>query len=81
PSTSFGGLYVPKYLPTLEKDFIQNHLNSSYKELAYDILKAFEIDIDEDEIKKALDLYDNFDDINNPCPVVKVKNDLFVHEQ
>ncbi|QKF60041.1 threonine synthase [Aliarcobacter lanthieri] len=81
PSTSFGGLYVPKYLPTLEKDFIQNHLNSSYKELAYDILKAFKIDIDENEIKKALDLYDNFDDINNPCPVVKVKNDLFVHEQ
>ncbi|RBQ31032.1 threonine synthase [Arcobacter sp. FW59] len=81
PSTSFGGLYVPKYLPTLKENFIQNHLNSSYKELAYDILKAFEIDIDESEIKKALDLYDNFDDINNPCPVVKVKDDLFVHEQ
>ncbi|WP_321468924.1 threonine synthase [Halarcobacter sp.] len=81
PSASFGGLYVPKDLPELEDNFILNHLNSSYKELAYDILKAFEIDIDEDEINKALDLYDKFDDPTNPCPVVKVKDDLFVHEQ
>lgn len=81
PSASFGGLYVPKELPKLEENFLQNHLNSSYKELAYDILKAFAIDIEEDEINKALALYDNFDDASNPCPVVKVKDDLFVHEQ
>ncbi|WP_375722730.1 threonine synthase [Arcobacter sp. KX21116] len=81
PSASFGGLYVPKSLPKLEDDFLQNHINSSYKELAYDILKAFGIDIDESEIKKALDLYDNFDDASNPCPVVKIEDDLFVHEQ
>ena len=47
PSASFGGLYVPKELPKLEKEFILNHTNSTYKELAYDILKAFEIDIKE----------------------------------
>ena len=81
PSASFGGLYVPEFLPTLENDFLQNHINKSYKELAFDILKAFSIDIDENEINKALDLYDNFDDSSNPCPVIKVKNDLFVHEQ
>lgn len=81
PITSFGGLYVPAYLPKLDDNFVLNHVNSSYKELAFDILKAFEIDIDESEINKALDLYDNFDDISNPCPVVKVKDDLFVHEQ
>lgn len=81
PSTSFGGLYVPKHLPKLEDNFILNHINSSYKELAFDILKAFEIDIEESEINKALSLYDKFDDASNPCPVVKVKDDLFVHEQ
>ena len=81
PSASFGGLYVPSYLPKLEDNFLQNHINASYKELAYDILKAFEIDIDESEINKALDLYDNFDDLSNPCPVVKIEDDLFVHEQ
>ncbi|WP_072679895.1 threonine synthase [Arcobacter sp. LA11] len=81
PSASFGGLYVPKELPKLEENFIQNHVDKSYKELAFDILKAFEIDIDDDEINKALALYDNFDDASNPCPVVRVKDDLFVHEQ
>ena len=80
PSTSFGGLYVPAYLPKLEDNFLINHINSSYKELAFDILKAFEIDIDDAEINKALALYDNFDDASNPCPVIKVKDDLFVHE-
>ena len=81
PSASFGGLYVPKELPQLEENFILNHINDGYKELAYAILKAFEIDIDEEEIQKALDLYDNFDDAADPCPVRKVKKDLFVHEQ
>ena len=81
PSSSFGGLYVPKNLPNLGDSFIENHINKSYKELAFDILKAFEIDIDDSEIQKALDLYDNFDNPTNPSPVVKVKDDLYVNEQ
>ena len=81
PSASFGGLYVPKSLPILNEEFILRHINTSYKELAYDILKAFEIDIDDKDIKEALYLYDNFDDTNNPCPVIKIKDDLFVQEQ
>ena len=81
PSSSFGGLYVPKNLPNLGDSFIENHINKSYKELAFDILKAFEIDIDDSEIQKALDLYDNFDNPKNPSPVVKVKDDLYVNEQ
>jgi len=81
PSSSFGGLYVPKSFPILEKNFIEKHINSSYKELAFDILKSFNIDVLDEEIKKALDLYDNFDDSKNPSPVVKVLDDLYVNEQ
>jgi threonine synthase len=81
PSSSFGGLYVPKEIPTLGNEFITKHLHTSYKELAYDILKAFKIDIDDDTINEALDLYDHFDDKSNPSPVVKIKDDLFVNEQ
>ena len=81
PSASFGGLYVPESLPILGEDFISKHVNTSYKELAFDVLKAFEIDIEDADINNALDLYDNFDDKSNPCPVVRVKDDLFVQEQ
>jgi len=80
PIASYGGLYVPETLPELGQDFLNKHINSSYKELAFDVLKQFEIDIDTNVILEALDLYDNFDDANNPVPVVKVKDNLFVSE-
>jgi threonine synthase len=79
PIASFGGLYVPQTLPELGIDFLNKHLNSSYKELASDMLSCFEIDIDKEVIDEALALYDNFDD-SNPVPVVKVKENLFVSE-
>ncbi|WP_419770643.1 MAG: threonine synthase [Candidatus Marinarcus sp.] len=81
PSASFGGLYVPKILPQLGLEFVEKHLTSSYKTLAFDLLKKFEIDIEESELNEALSLYDHFDDPLNPSPVVKVKEDLFVQEQ
>ncbi len=80
PIASFGGLYVPKTLPNLGEEFLNKHKNSSYKELAKDMLDRFEIDIDSDVIDEALALYDGFDDSSNPVPVVKVKENLFVSE-
>jgi threonine synthase len=80
PIASFGGLYVPGALPDLGEAFLKKHLNSHYKELAFDLLKTLEIDIDEAVIHEALALYDGFDDPSNPVPVVKVKEDLYVSE-
>jgi len=80
PIASFGGLYVPESLPELGEEFLAKHFNSSYKELAKDMLNRFEIDIDSSVIDEALALYDAFDDKNNPVPVVKVKENLFVSE-
>ncbi|MCW8954971.1 MAG: threonine synthase, partial [Sulfurimonas sp.] len=80
PIASFGGLYVPQKLPDLGEEFLNKHLNSSYKELASDMLSRFEIDIDKSVIDEALNLYDKFDDANNPVPVVKVKENLYVSE-
>ena len=80
PIASFGGLYVAETLPNLGSEFLNKHLNSSYKELAFDMLKRFEIDIEESVIQEALSLYDNFDDATNPVPVVKVKENLYVSE-
>ena len=80
PISSFGGIYSPESLPDLGADFLNKHLNSSYKTLARDLLAAFEIDIEQSVIDKALALYDEFDDASNPVPVVKVNDDLFVSE-
>jgi threonine synthase len=80
PISSYGGIYVPEKLPKMENDFLATHVNSTYKMLAAAILKKFEIDIEQEVIDKALALYDGFDDQNNPVPVVKVKDDLYVSE-
>jgi threonine synthase len=80
PMASFGGIYVPKTLPDLGLEFLQNHLQAGYKTLARDVLAAFEIDIDQVVIDEALDLYDHFDDSSNPAPLVKVYDDLYVSE-
>ena len=80
PISSFGGIYSPESLPELGEDFLTEHVNSNYKTLARAVLSAFEIDIDANIIDKALALYDTFDNPENPVPVVKVKDDLYVSE-
>ncbi len=80
PISSFGGIYSPESLPDLGHDFLQKHIDADYKTLARNLLAVFEIDIDADVIEKALSLYDEFDDSNNPVPVNKVYDDLYVSE-
>ncbi len=80
PIASFGGLYAPKKLPQLGEDFLLKHLNSTYKELAYDLLDTLDVDVSREILKEAIALYDKFDDKNHPVPVVKVKPNLFISE-
>lgn len=80
PMASYGGLYSPQELPELGEDFLKAHLDAGYKELARDVLAEFKIDIDQAVIDEALALYDQFDDPENPVPVVKVKDDLYISE-
>jgi len=80
PMNSFGGIYVPESLPKLDDNFLQSHLDASYKQLAKDLLNLFEVDIEAADLDNALALYDEFDDPKNPVPVVKVHDDLFVSE-
>ncbi len=80
PSGSFGGLYVPKNLPSIDTIFLTKHKDSSYKELAFDFLKMCEIDIDDETLKQALNRYDLYDDVSNPAPLSRIENDCFVSE-
>lgn len=80
PSASFGGLYVPKELPTLDTEFLEGHLSSHYKTLALDFLQKFGIDIETEVLQEALKRYDAFDDPSNPAPLSQVEEDCFVCE-
>jgi len=80
PSASFGGLYVPKELPTLDTKFLEGHLSSHYKTLALDFLEQFGIDIEKEILQEALKRYDAFDDPSNPVPLSQIENDCFVSE-
>ena len=80
PSASFGGLYVPAVLPDMGEDFLNRHLESHYKDLALDLLKSFEIDVEESVLKEALKRYDTFDDPSNPVPLEQIEEDCFVSE-
>jgi len=80
PSASFGGLYVPASLPSLDETFLQKHLNSSYKALALDFLTTFGIDIERSVLEEALARYDAFDKSDRPVEVSKIENDCFVSE-
>ncbi len=80
PSASFGGLWVPENLPEIDLEFLQKATQKSYKEITVDILELFKIDIERSVLQEAVNLYDNFDDKNNPAPLKQIKNDLFVNE-
>ena len=80
PSASFGGLYVPESLPSLDIGFLEGHLSSHYKSLALDFLQNFGIDIETEVLEAALNRYDAFDDPANPVPLSKVEEDCFVSE-
>ena len=80
PSSSFGGIYVPEFLPQFNTQFLKENIGSSYRELAFNILKSFNIDIDDKTIQEALERYDSFDEPTNPVPVEKIEDDAFVME-
>ncbi len=80
PNASFGGLYVPESLPDMGIVFLSEYLNSDYKSLAFDLLKNFDIDIDENLLWEALSRYDHFDDPNNPVPLVEIDEQCYVSE-
>lgn len=80
PSASFGGLYVPQSLPSLDEAYLESHLESHYKTLAIDFLQKFGIDIDAEVLQEALKRYDAFDDPSNPVPLTQVEEDCFVSE-
>ena len=80
PIASFGGIYSPAQLNPIPADFLTRHLQSNYQELALALLLHLDIDIELSVLQQALALYSRFDDANDPAPVVKIGEKLFVSE-
>lgn len=78
PAASFGGLYVPEYLPNIDDGFLDSLRGLSYKDFTLKIVELFDIDIPSSIIKEAVSLYDRFDDSSDPIPLKKVKNAYFL---
>ncbi|NPA55698.1 MAG: threonine synthase, partial [Epsilonproteobacteria bacterium] len=77
PAAPNGGLYCPEALPSIDEEFITSH--KDYKSLAKAVIKKFNVDISDESLHKAIDLYDKFD-TNEVVPVTKIENNLFIAE-
>ena len=77
PAAPKGGLYSPETLPSIDEKFITSH--KDYKSLAKAVIKKFDVDISDESLEKAINLYDKFD-TNEVVPVEKVENNLFIAE-
>ncbi len=80
PVASFGGIYSPVEMQPVASGFLAQHLHSSYQQLALALLEHLDIDIDREILRQALALYRDFDDADDPVPVHKVDDRLFVAE-
>ena len=80
PIASFGGIYCPADLPRFELGFLNKQLPESYQSLALALIALFNIDIEPEVLRQAVALYDRFDDADNPVPLVKLRNNLYVSE-
>ncbi len=80
PIASFGGIYCPAALPELGQEFLKNQLTESYQSLALALIELFDIDIEPGVLQQAVSLYDRFDDADNPVPLIKLRENLYVSE-
>lgn len=73
-----GGLFVPCEMPKLDFE-LENIVNMSYKELAYEVIKLFLSDFSQDELKYCIEnAYDSKFDTPLIAPIVKKDNTYFL---
>lgn len=80
PSGNYGGLFTIENLPKLDDDFFKENLDSSYQDLAINIIKKFNFDISDEIFIKALKRYESFDDPNLPLNFTKLDEKTYINE-
>ena len=75
-----GGLYVPEKFPHVSAEDLDAMLTMSYPERAAFVLSAYLDEFGKDEILKACeDAYSAFEG-SDPCPLVKIKDNVYILE-
>ncbi|HIT88976.1 MAG TPA: threonine synthase, partial [Candidatus Merdenecus merdavium] len=73
-----GGLYVPESIPLLEKP-IDQYVNMTYQEIAYEVMKLFFTDFTKEELLYCINhAYDSKFDTEEIAPIVKVNHDYYL---
>ncbi|MGP1449661.1 MAG: threonine synthase [Wolinella sp.] len=80
PGASFGGLYAPESLPKLDDAKKEKLRSLSYAQLCKEIFKLLDIQLDEQILNSALELYKDFDDSSTPAPLTQLEENLAVME-
>ncbi|GAB6100107.1 threonine synthase [Halanaerocella petrolearia] len=77
-----GGLFVPKKIPTIDKEEIYELQDSTYQEVAYKVLAKFLTDYSEQELKEIVTTVYNKDNfsVEEIAPVVKLDDNEYILE-
>lgn len=78
PNASFGGLYTLRELPKFSQTQIDSFAKLDYKELTKIIFSYLNLEVE--NLDSALSLYDSFDDKENPAPLFKAKENLWIQK-
>lgn len=79
PNAPYGGLYTLSNIPNITQERIDDFLNLNYKELCKAIFKLLRLNIDTNELEKALKTYENFD-TDIPAPLEKIDENLYIQK-
>ncbi|MEC7832429.1 MAG: threonine synthase [Pseudomonadota bacterium] len=76
-----GGLYIPEYWPTLNKDIINSFSSKNYTEIAHDVLSPFlDNTINENELRLIIESAYRCFDSDEITPLTKISNDEYLLE-
>lgn len=75
PVADNNGLYTIKDLPKID---FKTFLDSSYSDLCKAVFKELKLDIPNEVLDSALNLYKEFDDKNNPAPINNIDSVYFL---
>lgn len=76
PSADFGGLFSPSFIPHFEEAQLKEFSKMPYKTFAKALFLELGLNIEQEILENALNLYDNFDDKQNPAPLMLLDSAL-----